>query len=119
MLAPAGGRPGRGVTSAAVSSPGRETRWLDATAQAALVRAGEVTPAELVEAAIERIEAVDPTLNAVVTATFDRARDAAAASARCPDGPFRGVPFLVKDLWALAEGDPLHATAVIALAQAG
>ena len=50
-----------------------ESRWLDATAQAALVHAGEATPAELVEAAIERIEAGNPALNAVVTETFDRA----------------------------------------------
>ena len=65
-----------------------ESRWLDATAQAALVHAGEATPAELVEAAIERIEAGNPALNAVVTETFDRARDAAASSAL----PARAVP---------------------------
>ena len=94
-----------------------ETRWLDATAQAALVHAGEATPSELVEAAIERIEAGNPALNAVVTETFDRARDA-AASAALPDGPFRGVPFLVKDLWALTEGDRCT-NGVIALARAG
>ena len=82
-----------------------ETRWLDATAQAALVRKGEVTPAELVEAAIERIEAMDPALNAVVTETFDKARGVRPRRRRCPDGPFRGVPFLLKDLWALSQGD--------------
>jgi N-acetylglucosamine kinase-like BadF-type ATPase len=100
-----------------MSSMAEETRWLDATAQAALVHAGEATPAELVEAAIERIEAGNPALNAVVTETFDRARDAAASSA-LPDGPFRGVPFLVKDLWALTEGDRCT-NGVIALARAG
>ena len=105
------------LTSAAVSSMAEETRWLDATAQAALVHAGEATPAELVEAAIERIEPATPRSNAVVTETFDRARDA-AASAALPDGPFRGVPFLVKDLWALTEGDRCT-NGVIALARGG
>ena len=100
-----------------MSSMAEDTRWLDATAQAALVHAGEATPAELVEAAIERIEAGNPALNAVVTETFDRAREA-AASAALPDGPFRGVPFLVKDLWALTEGDRCT-NGVLALAPAG
>lgn len=73
---------------------------LDATAQAELVRRGEVSPLELIDAAIARIEAVDPALNSVVTNTFERARILAAG--RLPDGPFRGVPYLVKDLsdWA-------------------
>src|SRR4029079_9183462 len=50
-----------------------ETRWLDATAQAELVRGGAVSPAELVEAAVERIEALDGPLNAVVIRWFDDA----------------------------------------------
>ena len=100
-----------------MSSMAEETRWLDATAQAALVQASEATPTELVEAAIERIEAGNPALNAVVTETFDRARDA-AASAQLPRGPFHGVPFLVKDLWALTEGDRCT-NGVLALARAG
>ena len=74
---------------------------LDATAQAELVRRREVTPLELVDAAIARIERNDPKLNAVVTRTFERAR--AAASSPLPDGPFRGVPFLLKDLAGGAE----------------
>ena len=49
-----------------------DTRWMDAIDQAALVRGGEVSPAELLEAAIERIEALDPALNAVVIRWFDR-----------------------------------------------
>ena len=81
-----------------------ETRWIDATGQAALVRTGEVSPRELVEAAIERIEAINPILNAVVTTTFDKAL-AAADAPELPDGPFRGVPFTLKDLWAMSEGD--------------
>jgi amidase len=70
--------------------------FLDATAQADLVRRKEVKPIELVDAAIERIERLNPTLNAVVTPMYDDARK--AASAPLPDGPFAGVPFLLKDL---------------------
>ena len=80
--------------------------WLDATAQADLVHRGEVTPTELVDAAIARIEARNPTYNAVITPLFDKARDAAAAP--LPDGPFRGVPFLLKDAVAHSAGDPYH-----------
>ena len=76
---------------------------LDLAAQAALVRRGEVTPLELVDGAIERIEAVNPALNAVVTPSFDRAR-AEATSADLPDGPLRGVPYLLKDLGATLGG---------------
>ena len=82
-----------------------ETRWMDATAQAELVAAGEVTPQELTEAAIERIEAGDGAINAVVVRWFDHARE--LASGELPDGPFRGVPFLLKDLWAAYAGQPL------------
>ena len=73
-----------------------ELSQMDATEQAELVRKREVTPAELVEAAIARIDALNPTLNAVVTPMFDRARLEAKGS--LPPGPFAGVPFLVKDL---------------------
>jgi amidase len=79
-----------------------ELAAMDATAQAALVRGGEVTAAELVEAAVERVERDNPALNAVVTTMFDEARRAAE---RPPgDGPFAGVPFLLKDLVAAYEG---------------
>ena len=81
---------------------------LDATAQAELVRSGQATPTELVEAAIARIEALDPQLNAVIHRQFDAARTLAAGD--LPDGPFRGVPFLVKDLDNSQEaGRPYHA----------
>ncbi|MGZ5378385.1 MAG: amidase, partial [Mycobacterium sp.] len=76
-----------------------QTRWMDAIDQAALVASGEVSPSELLEAAIERIERIDPTLNAVVIRWFDHAREI-AASPDLPNGPFRGVPFLIKDLFA-------------------
>ena len=84
-----------------------ELGGMDATAQAELVRSGEASPAELVEAAIARAEAVNPELNAVIHVFYDRAREQAAGE--LPDGPFRGVPFLIKDLGAggLA-GDPMH-----------
>jgi amidase len=71
---------------------------MDAVDQAALVEKGEVTPLELLDAAIERIERIDPVLNAVVIRWFDHARDTARTD--LPDGPFRGVPFLIKDLFA-------------------
>ncbi len=80
---------------------------LDATAQAELVRRGELTPSELVDAAIARIERLNPQLNAVIHPLFDKAR-AAAASPELPDGPFRGVPFLVKDAVCHTAGDPYH-----------
>jgi amidase len=80
---------------------------LDATAQAALVRRGAVTPRELVDAAIARIEALNPQLNAVIHPLFERARRL-AASPDLPAGPFRGVPFLVKDLLCYEAGEPLH-----------
>ncbi len=82
-----------------------DTRWLDATDQAALVRSGQVSASELLEAAIERIEALDPAINAVVIRWFDHAR--AVAAGDLPDGPFRGVPFLLKDLWATYAGQPI------------
>jgi amidase len=79
---------------------------LDAVAQADLVRTGAASPLELVDAAIARIEAVDPQLNAVIHPRFERARQEAAGE--LPDGPFRGVPFLLKDLWPASAGDPFH-----------
>lgn len=88
----------------------RQTASLDAIAQAALVRSGEVTPAELVAAAISRIEALDDGehgVNAVIHRRFEQALIDAADPA-LPDGPFRGVPMLMKDLWPATAGDPLH-----------
>lgn len=80
---------------------------LDATGQAELVRNGTAGPLELTDAAIARIEALQPTLNALTTDRFDRAR-AEAASPDLPDGPFRGVPFLFKDLACSFEGEPAY-----------
>lgn len=76
---------------------------MDATGQAALVAHGEVSPSELLDAAIERIERLNPTVNAVVIEWFEHARSVAADS-QLPDGPFRGVPFLLKDLYTSFTG---------------
>ncbi|MDQ1521851.1 MAG: amidase [Actinomycetota bacterium] len=81
-----------------------ELSSLDATGQADLVRRGDVSPRELVDAAIARIEALNPTLNAVITERFDAARGEAGVGAH--DGPFRGVPMLIKDLACTMAGEP-------------
>src|SRR6516225_801930 len=83
-----------------------EMTWLDATAQAELVRSGEASPRELAEAAIARIEAVNPKLDAVIRTRFDAAL--AEADGGLPDGPFRGVPILLKDLGfgCMVAGEP-------------
>jgi amidase len=80
---------------------------IDATGQAELVRNGDVSAAELVDAAIARIEAINPQLNAVIHERFEKAQ--AEAADTLPDGPFRGVPFLLKDLETRSLGDPHHA----------
>jgi amidase len=95
----------------------KELAFLDATAQAELVRAQVLSPLELVEHAITRIVAVNPQLNAVISPRFESGR-AEAVSARLPDGPFRGVPFLLKDLDAYSAGDPYHC-GIYALKRAG
>jgi len=79
---------------------------LDAIDQSELVRRGEVQPVDLVDAAIERIERVNPQLHAVIHERFDAAR--AEAAGPLPDGPFRGVPLLLKDLDGSMAGEPLH-----------
>jgi amidase len=77
--------------------------WRDATAQAELVRTGQVSPKELVEAAIEHIERVNPQLDAVIRTRYDEAR----ADASLPmDGPYAGVPMLLKDLGCTIAGEP-------------
>ena len=79
---------------------------LDATAQADLVHRKELSPRELVLAAIERIERMNPTLNAVIHERFDKAlTDADRVDV---DAPFAGVPYLAKDAGCATEGDPYH-----------
>jgi amidase len=83
----------------------REILYLDATAQAELIRRKEIKPIELVEAVIERIEKMDPVLNLVITKLFDEAKTAAVG--KNSDGPFAGVPFLMKDIGAALAGAPM------------
>ncbi len=83
--------------------------WADATALAELVRSGDASPSELVEAAIERTQAADPFIGAVVHERYERARAEAKAAEAVPaddGGPFRGVPMLVKDLGAAMTDEP-------------
>ncbi len=79
---------------------------MDALDQAALVAKGEVTPSELLEAALERIAAVDPVIHALTITWFDHARQQAANPALA-GGPFHGVPFLLKDLYTSFAGQTL------------
>jgi amidase len=76
----------------------------DGLGLAELVRKGDVTPLELVEEAIRRIENLNPQLNAVIHRMYDQAR--AVAQNDLPEGPFKGVPFLLKDLLAEYAGVP-------------
>ena len=89
-----------------MSSLADDTRWLDATAQSELVASGKVSPLEMVNAAIERVELYDSKLNALTYRWFEDARQLAASN-DLPDGPFRGVPYLLKDLYAAEAGKPL------------
>lgn len=82
-----------------------EYRRCDAVALADLVAKGEISAAEVAEAAIATIEAVNPALNAVVHRFYDAARVAIAAG--LPAGRLRGVPFLLKDLDIAMRGMPL------------
>src|SRR5829696_7939698 len=79
---------------------------LDATAQAELVRDGEVSAEELTQAAIERAESLNPELNAIIHPLYEQGLE--EARGELPDGPFRGVPFLFKDLGAALAGQPLY-----------
>jgi amidase len=76
---------------------------MDATDLAGLVRSGEASPRELAQEAIRRIEALNAELNAVIHPLFEKALAAEPAH-----GPFRGVPFLLKDLGCHSAGDPFH-----------
>ena len=76
----------------------------DAMGLAELIRKGDVSATEVLDAAIDRIEAVNPALNAVVATFFDEAR----ATAKAPlSGPFAGVPFMLKDLGVQVRGQPV------------
>jgi len=79
----------------------------DGLAQAALIASGQVAPEELLEATIARAEAINPAINAITVKLYDQAR--AAAAAKLPEGPYRGVPFLLKDIGASLQGVPTTA----------
>ncbi len=79
---------------------------LDATAQAALAASGEISATELIDAAIERIERLNPALNCVIFPRYERARAEAAAIRPGASAPFAGVPFLMKDLIQTVAGEP-------------
>ena len=78
----------------------------DATELAGLVAKGDVSPTELLDAALAAVAAHNPALNAVVLIQEGAAR--AAIKAGLPRGPFRGVPFLIKDLGCEAVDFPSH-----------
>ncbi len=89
----------------------------DAVAQAAMVRRGECSPLELVDEAIARIEAVNPSINAVIHTRFEQALLEAsrlesshvdASRVEASTAPFRGVPIVVKDSTCPIAGEPLH-----------
>lgn len=73
----------------------------DALTQATLIREKQITSKELCQASIERIEAINPKINAVITKTYERAL---AESETLKDGIFAGVPFLVKDILCYEDG---------------
>ncbi len=93
-----------------------ELMGFDAVGQADLVRQGDVSPLELVDAAIAQSERLNPQINALIHERFDEAR--AEAQGNVSDGPFRGVPITLKDLWPASAGDPF-CQGVVALKNAG
>ena len=74
----------------------------DGLGLAGLVKSGQVSATEVLDAAIERVEARNPAVNAVVAKLYDHGR--AQIEAGLPDGPFKGVPFLLKDLGSALAG---------------
>jgi amidase len=88
---------------------------LDAVGTAETIRTGQASCQEVFDAAVARLERFNPEINAVILPNIDQARDSLDS---LPDGPFRGVPFLIKDLWACEAGRPHH-QGVQALRRAG
>jgi amidase len=95
----------RRETEDTAMSPFAEYERYDATGLADLVRRRQISPAELLDAAIARVEARNGAVNAVTMPMYDYARRAIAAG--LPEGPFTGVPFLMKDLTASIAGVPM------------
>ncbi|WP_432180713.1 amidase [Streptomyces sp. NBC_00063] len=80
--------------------------WMSSTEKAALIRKGDISPRELVDHAIARIERLNPVVNSVIYPRFEEARAQADDVGLLPDGPLRGVPFLIKDIQQTVEGWP-------------
>ena len=86
----------------------------DAIALGELIRKGEIRPTELLQIVIDRIERVNPKLNAVIHKLYDQARktaedwDAGISTGQGKGALFAGVPFLLKDLIAEYKGAPFH-----------
>lgn len=87
----------------------KEYENYDGLGLAQLIREKKVTALEVLEAAIEKIEAYNPAINAVVYTMFDIARKTLANNSY-PSGAFSGVPFLVKDLLLELKGHPTTAS---------
>ena len=90
------------MTASLASSPSRGLNFAeylnyDALGLAGLVRSGETSADELLDIALDRVDAVNPAINAVIDVFADKARGQIAQG--LPDGPFTGVPFLLKDLF--------------------
>ena len=86
-------RPGLG--SSAAPSPASELISYDGVSLAALIRSGELSQKEVLEVTLRRIDTLDGQLNAVVTRTFEQARE--RAESNWLRGPLAGVPYLIKD----------------------
>jgi amidase len=82
-----------------------EYRNMDATALAEAIAKGDLGAAEVLETAIARAEAVNPKINAIVHDQFDQARQTITDDT-AHNGPFKGVPYLLKDLGAFDTGQP-------------
>ncbi|MDG2427064.1 MAG: amidase [Acidimicrobiales bacterium] len=89
-------------------SAGTDLSQIDAVGLAALIRSGQLSPTEAIQSTIDRIEHLNGELNAVIHEQYEQALEL-AASPKLPDGPFRGVPMLIKDLWSTEAGQPHHA----------
>ena len=90
-----------------MTSLAHDTQWIDAIGQAELVSSGKVTPLELLDAAIERAEQLNPAINALTFTWFEQARDMARNLHANASMPLCGVPFILKDLHAAMNGFPL------------
>jgi Asp-tRNA(Asn)/Glu-tRNA(Gln) amidotransferase A subunit family amidase len=81
-----------------------EYRQHDAVSLAGLIAKRQVSAEEVLEAAIGRAEQVNPAINAIVHKQYEQARKAVAAG--LPEGPLKGVPYLIKDLGFFETGEP-------------